>query len=80
MALKHLRSGRQKSETYFTEDRRGKVEAEAAGYEQVCVCLRSTELGTKCLALQVCVPVVVEACEARCGGGYVTAVMIGCGG
>lgn len=44
------------------------------------LCLWSAALGTKCLALQVCVLVVVEACEACCGGGYVTAVMIGCGG
>lgn len=36
-------------------------------------------LGTKCLALQVCAPVVVRTCEAFCGGGYVTVVMIGCG-
>lgn len=49
----------------------------------VCVlkgCVCEAELGTKCLALQVCVPVVVGACEPRCGGGYVTAVMMGCGG
>lgn len=36
-------------------------------------------LGTKCLGLQVCAPVVVRTCEAFCGGGYVTVVMIGCG-
>ncbi|TNN72654.1 hypothetical protein EYF80_017103 [Liparis tanakae] len=30
---------------------------------------------TASLRAQVCVPVVVGACEARCGGGYVTALV-----
>lgn len=46
----------------------------------VCLCVLCEKLGTKSSALQVCVLEVVGACGARCRGGYVTGVMIGCGG
>lgn len=93
MALKRLRSGRKKSDTRFTGEGGGVVEMLRVQVmnRRVCLCFfymcvvlkgsvhEAPGWELSVWPLQVCVPVVVGTCEARCGGGYVTVVMIGCG-